>query len=232
MTFRDVLRALLHRWYVSVGVLVIAIGLTGVLARQGNLYTTKTVVIFTLSGASSLLPDNGTLDQSVIDFASTVAQDINGDQPSPRYASVDAPLYGAGLRQGVAVRVPNNGGQWSPTSFSSAVIEIQIVGPDPAWVQAQQASVLARIMDLTREQQSTAPPSGRITAALEPLTREVTVVTASRTTRLMAIAAMGLAIAIFSSWLSATVDHHVRRRRSSRAVRGNRRVEPITSVPA
>lgn len=220
MTFRDVVRAMLRRWYVSVGVLAIGAALTTALLGLPRLYTTKTVVIFTLSGASSFMPDNGTLNESVIDFASTVAKEVN-DPSSPQYASVDAPFYGAGVRQGTMVRVPNNGGQWTPTSFSSATIEIQIVSPDAAWVRAQQNAVLKQIKSRTQQQQElTASSSGRITATVEPLTTEISQVAPSKTTKLMAIAAPGLASVIVSVWLSATVDHIAGQRHShSRAAR-------------
>lgn len=206
MTFRDVVRAMLCRWYVCVGILALATALTASLWNLGNLYTTKTVVAFTVSSASSLQPDNGTLDSNVIDFASAIANEINDDQHSPRYASADAPYYGAGIRRGIMITLPNNGGQWAPTSFTSAVIDIQIVGPDPTWVRAQQTVLLDRIESKTREQQSTAPPSRRIDATVEPLTTQILEVAPSKMNELAAVVAMGLAILIFSAWLAIMVD--------------------------
>jgi len=218
-----------RRWYVSVVILAAAVGLTGALLNLGSLYTTTTVVSFTLPSTSALQPDNGTADASVIDFASSVANEANSGQSSPQYASVDAPFYGAGVRKGITVRLPNYGGQWAPTSFMSALIEIQIVGPDPTWVRAQQTAVLERIRSRAHEQQSTAPRSRRITATVEPLTTQIVQIAPSNRDKLIGVASMGLAVLISSAWLSAAVDR-VARHRQPRAARGRSRSGLATSV--
>ena len=126
MTFWDVAATVARRWYVTLIALCLAVAMWLVWARDGGCFTTSTIVSFTLPSRTSLLPESGAFDESVIAFAGVVAHEINGGHPAPRYASSDAPLYGVGVRKGVLVGLPDSGGQWT-TSFTKAEIEIQIV---------------------------------------------------------------------------------------------------------
>src|SRR5580765_99241 len=219
--------ATVHRWYVLVTVLVCAVALMGYLLRDGGCFTTKTVVTFTLPATSSLQWDNGTTDESVIAFASAVANEINAGQTAPRYAAADAPFYGAGVRQGVLVGLPNNGGQWS-TSFAYAIIEIQIVGRTYAWVEQQQQRLLSRIEETTRAQQRGAAPRQRITATVEPLTSRILEITPTRSSKLTAYAAITIAALMVGCWGAVTLDTFAARRAVRKA---DRRPSRSASAP-
>lgn len=217
MTFRDVVGALGRRWYVVAAVLVLA-ALAGVLMlRDGGVYSTKTVVSFTLPAASTLEPDNGTNDTSVIAFAGAVATDINKGEPTPSYSSGDAPFYGAGVRQGVLVSLRDDGSQWAP-SYGSAIIDIQIVGRTQDWVAQQQSDILAQIDALVDAQLGAqAAADERITAHVEPLTTRIDHITSSRSTQIAAFGALATAALLAGGWGAVTVDRWARRPRRQTA---------------
>jgi hypothetical protein len=194
MTVRDVLGAIGRRWYVFVAVLLVFGALTLLLSRGGESFYSKTTVSFTLPNRTTLLPDSGNSDTSIIAFASAVATAINQGKPVPTYSSADAPYFGAGVRQGSMVSLRNDGNQWM-ASFPSATIDIQVVGPTREWVSARQAVLLKQVIQVASAQQFAVvtPPSGRITATVQPLSTEISTVPATRSTQIMAVSAMTLA---------------------------------------
>lgn len=221
---RDLLGTMGRRWYVGVAVLLIAAAGAAGFARDGGLYVTRTVVLFTLPGQASLLPDSGLGDASVIGFAASVAEVVNGGRPADTYAAADAPAYGAGVREGVWIGLPNLGGQWA-TNYSKAEIEVQIVGRTEEWVKATQARTLARIAEVADGQQSAAgaDAADRLTATVAPLTTEIEHVVPSRSAQLIAFTAMGIAGILVAAWASTALDRFLtparRARRSDRTPR-------------
>ncbi|TFD84572.1 hypothetical protein E3T61_19150 [Cryobacterium lactosi] len=218
MTFREILSAMLRRWYITILVLTAAAVATAVLANDGGTYTTKTVVSFTRPATSSLSPYNGTTDPSVIAFAGTVAQVVNDGRPPARYSESDAPYYGAGVRQGVLVELANSGSQWVST-FGRSDIELQIVGRSYDWVESQQRDLVDQVLAVAdAEQASLAIPSAdRIRAIVAPLTMRIEYVSPSRRGQAAAAAAM-LAVALtVSAWGSVMVDRRLSRKRTTPA---------------
>jgi hypothetical protein len=181
------------------------------------------VVSFTLPGKVTLAAESGLGDESVISFASAVAEEINGGRPALRYAADDAPFYGAGVREGVSVGLPNVGGQWV-TSFDRAQIEIQIVGRSSESVRQSQAELLQRVTDVARTLQEDAgiPASEQISTTVAPLTTEVDHVTSSRSSQLAAFGSLGVAAMIVAAWLSVVADrlHVISSRRTPTNKRG------------
>lgn len=205
MTFRDIVGAMLRFWYVCL-VILAAIGiLSWRYDRTSGCYTTDTLVTFTKPATSTLQLGNGTNDPSLISFAGAIVNEINGGHSTPLYATTSAPIYGAGVRQGISVGLPNGGGQWSNT-FATAAIQIQIVGRTPGWVEGKQRWILARISQATRSQQSTTPSAGHIAATVEPLSTEIHAVLPTRSSRWTAFAALGLAGAISAGTASIVAD--------------------------
>ncbi|UUT34493.1 hypothetical protein [Microbacterium elymi] len=206
--------------------MVAAIGVT--FYRGGGSFYTKTTITFTLPTRSTLIPGSGTDDSSVIAFASAVATEINRGKPVPTYSSADAPYYGAGVRQGVMVSLRNAGNQWM-ASFPTATIDIQIVGATRDWVAGMQQSILDNILGVARAQQSASltAPSDRITASVEPLTTQIIEISSSRSTQLLAAAALALAGLIAGGWAAIAVDRAVRRPRiGHRGRRGSTTSDP------
>lgn len=218
MTIRDILAAMGRRWYVIVVTVATAALLLVVFARAGGVYTTKTVVTFLLPYATSLSPNNGADDYSVITFARSVAAQVNAGRHPVAYSTDDAPYYGAGLREGVLVVVPNDGNQWYK-SYSRAEIDIEIVGPTEAWVREQQTTYVQAIIDTARTQQTEIAPHSTdyVTASVVPLTLSIGKVTATRGAQLQALGAMALAVLIASAWGAVALDRRLIRRRAALA---------------
>ena len=197
MTFRDVLGAVWRRLYVVLAVVVAFAVLYQSLARDGGSYYTHSTVTFTLPLRSTLLPGSGTTDASVIAFAGSVASELNGGRPVLSYSTLDAPYYGAGIREGVVVGLRNDGNQWM-SIFPSATIDIRIVGRTKEWVAERQSALLDEVLGIAEGQQVAAStaPEDRITATVGPLSTEISQVSPSRTEQMMALAAMMLAALI------------------------------------
>ncbi|QEW00808.1 hypothetical protein F6J84_12315 [Microbacterium caowuchunii] len=195
MTLRDVLRMLRRRWYVVVLILALTGAATVGLARDGGIHHSRTIVMFTMPGAGTVTPYNGSDSWSVITFAQTIATQASGGRAIGRYYShADAPLYGAGLREAVVVAVRSDGSQWS-SRIESAVIEVQIVGRTEQWVRERQDDLVTKIIGITASEQAAAgvPEGDRIDAHVEPLTTAIEYVSPSRTAGLAAILAMAIA---------------------------------------
>ncbi len=218
MTVRQILSAMLRCWYVLLGVLAVAALVTVVMANDGGIYSTKTVVSFLLPDSTSLSPSNGTNDSNIIAFAATIVQAVNNGRPTSRYSMDDAPFYGVGIREGVLIDLTNSGNQWAST-FSKAEIEIQIVGRTLEWVKSQQNTLVNKVVGTAASQQASVGimPKDRISASVVPLTTDIEHIAPSLSSRLTAGAAMLAAALIIGGWGAVRVDRRLSaRRRGSR----------------
>lgn len=224
MTVRDVVSAFGRRWYVLLAVLLCFGGLAAMLARDSGTFSTRTVVTFTLPARTTLDPESGVSDASVIAFAGAIATEINLGKPSPQYSSSSAPYYGAGVRQGVIVGLRNEGNQWR-SSYPLATIEVQIVGRTFEWVKQMQHDVLEKIEEAASVQQSVLSPRDRIVVTVEPLTMNIEQIVPSRTSRIAAFGAICLAALLVGGWGAVGLDRAMthRRARSPRASRQSAR---------
>jgi hypothetical protein len=216
LTFRAILSAMRRRWYVVV-VALLAAGLGFVaLFSDGGSYTTKTIVTFLVPATTTLSPDNGSNDRSVIAFARSVAAQVNTGRDPISYSEDDAPYYGAGLRQGVFVDVPSDGNQWYE-SFNHAEIDIQIVGRTKQWVKQEQARFVTMILGTAEAQQVglVSDPNQYITAAVVPLTEDITAVEPVRSSQFVALGALLLAGLLVGAWGSVALDRRLSRVRSA-----------------
>jgi len=168
MTFRYILSAMLRRWYIPLVMIACAGIITVLLARDGGVYSTRTVVSFLRPDASSLSP-NGTNDASVIAFAGAVVQATKNGRPAARYSTDEAPYYGAGVREGALVELANSGNQWV-SSFNKSDIQIDIVGRSAEWVESTQTELVDKILAGAAAQQAALKTASknRITAAVVP----------------------------------------------------------------
>jgi len=207
VTIRELIVVMGRRWYVVLATLLIAAAATVAFEGAGGMYSTRTVVRFVLADYATLLPDNGSQDEDIIGFATLVAAEINDGRPAGGYARADAPFYGAGVRQGVMVSLPNTGGQWQ-ASYSQADIEIQIVGKTHAWVAERQQELTDTVQARARELQEGlgAASDTRITTSIAPLTTQIDYITPTRSSRFAAYAAMATAAMLVAGWLAVTVD--------------------------
>ena len=208
MSFYGIVRVMLRQWYVVIAVLAVAAVVGNRWVIDGGCFTTSTVVTFTLPSRATLLPDSGAEDESLIAFAGVIANEINQGRPAPRYASREAPLYGVGVRDGVIVGLPDSGGQWS-NSFTRAELEIQIVGRSYEEVHDRQTVLVRRVFEITRDQQRTAPAKQRIQASLVPLTSGIQEVSVTRSSRLVALVALGMSALLVGGWLAVHLDRWI-----------------------
>ncbi|UOE42752.1 hypothetical protein [Agromyces larvae] len=220
MIFREVLVAMVRRWYAVAAVSVVGVILAVSLVHDSGSYSTRTVVSFMFPNMQTLSPYNGTTDDSVIGFAASVAKVINNGREPASYANSDAPYYGAGVREGVLVNLPKWGGQWTK-SYSRAEIELQIVGRSEEWVESMQAKLISRIGEVAEEQQASMniPADQRINLVVEPLTKSIEHVIPGRTAVLAAIGALLAAVVLVSAWVAVIWE----RLASGRAARRRRR---------
>lgn len=216
MTFWDIAAALARRWYVMLVAFAVATTLWIAWARDGGSYTTSTIVSFTLPSRTSLMPESGAFDESVIAFAGVVANEINSGHPVPRYASSDAPLYGVGVRDGVLVGLPDSGGQWT-SHYTKAEIEIQIVARTFDAVKETQSRLLARVFEITEEQQRNSSSKHRIGASVMPLSMTIREISATRSSQMLALLALAGAALLVGGWAALEFDRRLEARQRARS---------------
>lgn len=198
MTSRLILAALRRRWYVALGVLLVAAMISSVLhARQ--VYWTRAEIVF-LPPAGLQTQGNaleGT-DESLIFFAASVERSMNGGPHLVAMSSDSATLYGAGVYKGYSLELVNDGGQWQ-TNFNRPVLSVQAVAPTARGVQETLDRVVAQVKTLARERQRqlSVPARSEIRTELYPEQPHITLVAGS-TKRALAgelLLALGLAVA-------------------------------------
>lgn len=220
MTVFDVGSAMLRRWYVIAIALILAAVGGYFLHTGGGVYTSETVVSFLLPKETSLSPNSGLGDANVIAFAGVVAREVSNAGSPTSYSTDDAPLYGAGLRQGVVLSLPNFGNQWS-TSYLRAELVLRIVGPSKYWVGQKQEDVLKKIVQMSDAQQSSvASKDTRIQVSPVPLTKQIFHIAPSRNETIAAFLAILVAALICGGWTAVVMDRAMRGRklRSTRSV--------------
>lgn len=215
MTIPYIVSAMVRRWYIPLTVLVCAALAIVTMARDGGTYTSRTVVSFLRPAATSLLPDNGADDLSIIAFASAVVLEANDGDVPESYSLADAPYYGAGIREGTLVKLTNSGNQWY-SSVSKAEIEIDIAGRTFDWVEVRQEHLIEKVLATAGSLQELVPvpPTDRISASVVPLTTRIDYIAPSRRTQLTAGAAMLAAAILTAAWASVAVDGVLSKRRS------------------
>ena len=213
MTVRDLGAAVLRRWYVVVLMLLVAVVGAYLLRRGEGVYTTETVVSFTLPDKTTLSPNSGLDDASVIAFAGVVATAVNHGTTPAIYSSYDAPLYGAGVRQGVVVSLPDAGNQFV-SGFQRAEVVLQIVGPTERWVADTQRELLKQVAEISKQQQaSVTVPASRIRMVPVVPTQAIFRVSPSNSSSLAAFAALLVAASLVGVSAAVGLDGVLRRRR-------------------
>lgn len=228
MTLHALLRIAGRRWYV----ILVVLGGTAALAVQlvpasEGVYSTRTTVTFLYSFETTMSLNASLSDDDVIAFAGAVAADVVPGREAVRYSAADAPYYGAGLREGVLVGLVDYGNQWTP-SYGAAVIEIQIVGPTHAWVEARQRDALDRILNSPYVLQQPGDITD-LTPRVDPLSLRIDHITPSRRAQAAAFAALAGAGLLTAGALAVAVDRAVA---AGSAHRRNRRGTRPDRLPA
>ncbi|MDN3310116.1 hypothetical protein QWJ90_04145 [Microbacterium oryzae] len=204
---------LARRWLVLlIGVLLTIGGATAALQVTG-VYAARTVVTLLppvgwAVGGNSLTDSAATM----VAFARVVEASIDESLTGQLFASPDAPLYGAGVRKGEVVYVPNAGGQWAP-NFNRPVLVIDVVGPTASYVTDRVVALTADVAEVIDERQDeyVVADDQRIGWKASPDIPEVFSVGPDRARMLGGIAALGVGVSLAAAVL---VDVLVKRRTS------------------
>jgi hypothetical protein len=221
VTFIEILRSLIRRWYVIlVALLCVAAAILAV-SRTDGVYSMRVNMVFL--PPATVTSDTNTLhfsSESLINFAAVVEREYNGNTPQPRFSAVDAPLYGSGETSGVKVFLPNTGGQWS-NDFQDAALVVEVVDPNRQTVLTRLHAVVAKVQALALERQSTAgaDPEHRISVLVSDPTTGMEFVKGDTVRAAGTIAVLGLGIGMVAAVLLDRALLRRRKRRPARAAR-------------
>ena len=223
MTFREILRSLIRRWYVMLVALACVAIAVPMVSRVEGVYATRVNLVFL--PPSSETSDANTLhfsSESLIDFAAVIERAYNGNAQQPRYSSIDAPIYGDGETSGVKVFLPNAGGQWS-SDFRDATLVVEVVDPNRETVTKRLDATIAKVQELARGWQLDAGvnPDQRISVLVSDDTSGVRFVQGSTVRAAGAIVLLGL---VAGGVAAVLLDRALSRRSRTRAARNGQAV--------
>ncbi|WP_375422887.1 hypothetical protein [uncultured Friedmanniella sp.] len=227
MTARDLLRILGRRWYlVLVGMLLTALAVHGAANRPG-VYWARFDLVLLAPVEDYHLNKIEDPPYQLAPLAAVLVTDWNGSQTPLLTASPDTTLFSLGVRDGVQVRLPNQGSQFRPL-FTAATVDVQVVGSSPEEVANRTSATRERLTRTLQRRQDMFGVSTRerVTAITSPTAPDVQYVSASRTRASASTAAVGIALTVFSVWVMDRALRGWRRRRLSATPGG-----PETSGP-
>jgi len=215
MTAHELLSVVVRRWYLTLlgaGLSVAALYLT---THQAGVYYTQFKVIVLAPTEDYYLNKIEDPHYALAPMAGVVVKDWNGTNSPLFTASGDTTLFGEGQRQGVQVRMPNQGSQWQPI-YSSPNISVQVVDKDPQTVEQKARQVRSELDSLLRERQDEMGihPTMRMTTLASPAVPTVEYISGSR---VRTAAATGLAGAALTTIAVFWIDRCLTGRRSRRA---------------
>jgi hypothetical protein len=172
MTAARSLRAVVAWWYIVAAGAAVTAGAVVLAGRVEGVYWTEVSVVFLPpAGSGNVLEGHS---QSLIGFAGAVEREVNEGSREPRLSSPNATLYGAGVRDGVSVELPDSGGQWE-SAFDRAALTVEVVGATPEAVSRRLTEVVGRIDTVIERRQRAAGvgESGFIATIVAPATPSV-----------------------------------------------------------
>ncbi|MDQ0371967.1 hypothetical protein [Cellulomonas humilata] len=186
MTIWDALLALVHRWYVLLGAVLIGLLASYVAVSAEGAYWSKAEVTF-LAPTSAINPNAlRTTSSDLIIAAGAVAKRVNGNATWNQMADPAATIVGQGIVDGSQVKLPDHGGQWSRV-YPRQVLDVQVSGPTAEVVRTRRAQLLESIdTELAGLQQGVAP-SDRITTAVVPAAPSIIYIHGSKVRALVMI---------------------------------------------
>ncbi|WP_345801201.1 hypothetical protein AAIB33_17315 [Microbacterium sp. AZCO] len=213
MNFSELAGIVFRRWYALVAAVIVAGVLLATFMADGGVYSSRTIVTFTLPQTSVITPGNGANDGNVVAFAGVVAGEVNNGRAAARYSTDDAPFYGAGIREGVLIAIPNAGNQWY-NDYSRAEIEIEVVGRTREWVEQRQDELVTAVLAAAEQRQASlvADSKQRIAVEVMPLTLAVQHIAPSGSQKLAAAAALAIAALLGGAWLAVRMEARASRR--------------------
>lgn len=225
MAVWDVFAALVRRWYVVLlGVLITGAVLVVLQAEEPVFYSRAQV--YFLAPSSTLNPNVlrvASLD--LVTAAGIVGKRFNGTDQQVGTASMDVTLFGRGVRDGSAVVLPDNGGQWS-VSYNRQSLDVQVVAATPEEVRTRQQVIFAEIdAELATLQRELDIPTGNlITTEIVPSDPVVLPVSGERRRAQLMTLALGAVITLLAV---GQLELSRRSRRHRRHAREDTRTAPI-----
>lgn len=182
MTTTELFGILRRRWYVALLGLALLVGALAYVASRPGVYWAQADVVI-LAPKSARYPNViEQTSQSLISMAGLIERDVNKGIVPPATSTSSVTLAGEGVRDGHAIKLPNDGGQWA-NNFDRPVLDIQVVGPDPVAVKQKLSSLVDVVtQELKDRQDEQAVPLGaRITASSAPAVPAVFYLSGSHT---------------------------------------------------
>jgi hypothetical protein len=173
MTFSALAVIIRRRWYAAAAVLIIGVLTLGAVRSLDPVYWTKAEVSFVAAeGQPWYFIQNADVG-SLVEFAALVQRRVSSSPELTDLVVSPGTLYGAGVKHGYSVTLPNRGGQWA-RSFSRPVLEVQVVGSSAEMVNQQLGVVIEQIKSATVSlQQQAGLSDGLIYTVTTPASPEI-----------------------------------------------------------
>ncbi|WP_310527816.1 hypothetical protein [Nocardioides sp.] len=197
MTSRDLITAMLRRWYVMVVGAALSVGALYVSINQPPVYWTQyNVLLVGPAGAEG----TDVLDDPVYalpPLVGVLATELNHGHPPMLTGDVDATMVGQGRLDGVQFRAPNLGTQWRPI-FSANYLDVQVAGRTPDEVSAAAASATRDVVSRLEAEQDNLGIPTELRARAVPSSPDPTIyaVTGSRARTAGATGLLGASITV------------------------------------
>ncbi len=201
-------------WIALIGLLCTVFAAKMVSQKPG-VYFSEVKVTF-LAPNSSLNPNSlVAVNDSVIMTARLVGQMVDPkDADGSSVVSPDLTIVNEGIRNGYAVRLPNDGGQWA-TNFDQSLLDVQVVGPTISGVVARMQSLVSKINGTLAQiqQDRQVAAVNRIRTSVTPAQLPIYYETGSKIRAVAATLVLGLGFTIAAQiWARRFVRRHNQKR--------------------
>jgi hypothetical protein len=196
MTSRELLRLVLRRWYLMLLGAAISVGALYLITHRPGVYWTQFNVVLLAPADKHYYPNKlENAHDQLAPMAGLLVADWNGVDRPLLTSSGETTLFGEGQRQGIQVRVPNEGSQWAPRYFSPN-IDVQVVDRNPDRVAQEARRVTAELNALLQKRQDALgiQPAMRMTIIVSPANPNIEYVSGSRTRAALATGLVGAAL--------------------------------------
>lgn len=178
-------------WPYALAGIIVTLGGVVLAVTKPGVYYEQTNVVFIAPNGSGFQPG----DSGLVSTAGVIEGQM-GEQ-GPLSLSPTATIVGTGIRDGIWVRLPNEGGQWS-TNFDQEDLDVEVVGGSAAEVDTEMNTTISKIQTLLRQDQRSVGvrPSQMIDIGLSPASPPVTYMRGSSARAGATALALGVALTL------------------------------------